>query len=167
MNAQACSCKPACDAFVIKHVMLLVHVIKSLYLPHLPSLCDHLYRWLLLAVEYFWPQALCSLLVNVDVCGFFFWYSFFLILFWSGTGLWDSRLHNAPANTSTCKCRVTMTALLHSWQFISASCQESGVRREYRTRCLIWTQLLQSGPIRYLQSLFPIRAHAPASEPSG
>lgn len=85
----------------------------------------------------------------------------------SGTGLWDSRLHNAPANTSTCKCRVTMTALLHSWQFISASCQESGVCREYRARCLIWTQVLKSGPISYLQSLFPIRAHAPASEPSG
>lgn len=38
----------------------LVHVINPLYLPHLLSLCDHLFWWLLHTLEYFWLETRCS-----------------------------------------------------------------------------------------------------------
>ena len=47
-------------AVVSQHVMLFVHVIKSLYLPHLLSLCDHLFWWLLHTLDYCWLETLCS-----------------------------------------------------------------------------------------------------------
>lgn len=50
-------------ADVSQQVMLVVHIIKSLYLPHLSSLCDHLFRWLLHTLQYFCWERLCSHLV--------------------------------------------------------------------------------------------------------
>lgn len=46
--------------------MFLVHVIKSLYLPHLLSFCDHLFWWLLHTLEYFRLETLWSHLSHRD-----------------------------------------------------------------------------------------------------